>query len=441
MIDPAARLAAAGMSVGAIAPKQEMFARASEALASAAGARYGWFVPGRIEVLGKHTDYAGGRSLLAAVERGVVIVAAPRDDDRVIVTDVGRRSQICVTLDPECAVPATGWGNYVATVARRLARNFATARRGADVALGSDLPSSSGMSSSSALLTALLLVLADVNELRGDPVFDRREVLAAYAAAVENGAGFGALAGDRGVGTTGGSEDHTALLCCAAGAVAQYRFCPVRFERAIGVDPRMVFAIGVSGVAASKTGEARDRYNDASAATRLMLKLWCAATGRTDAVLADALSSAPAAADHLREVIRRSGPEPRSAALIARLDQFIEESERIIPSAGDRLAAQDYASFGALVDRSQELAERHLGNQVPETIALARLARQQGALAASAFGAGFGGSVWALVPADGAEPFLEQWSRSYGRACPATPRQPSFFLTRPGPGAVALTPR
>ncbi len=51
-----------------------------------------------------------------------------------------------------------------------------------------------------------------------------------------------------------------------------------------------------------------------------------------------------------------------------------------------------------MAERSQEAAERWLGNQIPETIALARLARHVGATAASAFGAGFGGSVWALVP-------------------------------------------
>jgi len=49
--------------------------------------------------------------------------------------------------------------------------------------------------------------------------------------------------------------------------------------------------------------------------------------------------------------------------------------------------------IGVLIDRSQDGAERLLGNQVPETIALARLARDLGAVAASAFGAGFGGSV------------------------------------------------
>ena len=65
-----------------------MFAENDRALGD--GARMRWFVPGRIEVLGKHTDYAGGRSLLCAVERGFCVTAVPRDDDVMRVVDVGQ---------------------------------------------------------------------------------------------------------------------------------------------------------------------------------------------------------------------------------------------------------------------------------------------------------------------------------------------------------------
>ena len=46
-----------------------------------------WCVPGRIEIFGKHTDYAGGHSLLAAVPRGFAVAAGPRQDNRVRVID------------------------------------------------------------------------------------------------------------------------------------------------------------------------------------------------------------------------------------------------------------------------------------------------------------------------------------------------------------------
>ena len=65
--------------------------------------------------------------------------------------------------------------------------------------------------------------------------------------------------------------------------------------------------------------------------------------------------------------------------------------------------------MGTLVDRSMSLATTALGNQVPETIFLARRAREIGAAAASAFGAGFGGAVWAMVRASDADGFIARW--------------------------------
>jgi hypothetical protein len=82
---------------------------------------HAFVVPGRIEVLGKHTDYAGGRSLLAAADRGFVAVAVPGADRRVRVLDVRRDETVAFDLDPELE-PAAGWANYPTTAARRLAR-------------------------------------------------------------------------------------------------------------------------------------------------------------------------------------------------------------------------------------------------------------------------------------------------------------------------------
>src|SRR5215469_7880933 len=72
--DVAARLIAAGMSQGEAWKKSDLFAKAERELsATGGGEAMCWFVPGRIEVLGKHTDYAGGRSLLCTAERGFVV--------------------------------------------------------------------------------------------------------------------------------------------------------------------------------------------------------------------------------------------------------------------------------------------------------------------------------------------------------------------------------
>ena len=95
-------------------------------------------------------------------------------------------------------------------------------------------------------------------------------------------------------------------------------------------------------------------------------------------------------------------------------------------------------AFGRLVDESQHAAERWLENQIPETTTLARLARSLGADASSAFGAGFGGSVWALVPVDDIPRFLAAWRAAYVKAFPSHSTRADFFPTRPAPPVVRL---
>ncbi len=187
---------------------------------------------------------------------------------------------------------------------------------------------------------------------------------------------------------------------------------------------------------AEKTGAAKDAYNRVSLAVRAILDAWRAESGRPDASLARAVDRAGAA--QLREMVERTAIDGfETADLLDRFDQFVEESVEIVPAASEALAQLDLVRFGTLVDRSQNLAERLLGNQVPETVHLARSARDLGAAAASAFGAGFGGSVWALVGDDRVADFVLAWERAYRRAFPH--RAPSFLVTRPGNAASRMT--
>jgi galactokinase len=408
---------------------------------SSAGEPYLLFVPGRIEVLGKHTDYAGGRSLLAAVERGFSIAARPRSDRRLRITDAASGEVASFALEADLA-PAVGhWSNYPMTVARRAARNFPGPLRGADIAFFSDLPPAVGMSSSSALITGMFKVLSQVNRLADREQYRANlgsdEALAAYLATIENGQSFASLAGDRGVGTFGGSEDHTAICCCRPGELHEYAFCPVRFQQAIPLPAGHVFALASSGVSAEKTGEAMAKYNRVSHLVRALLELWQAGTGRHDRCLADALHSAHGAADRLRRIVAaHPHADFDAAALLRRLEQFLDENERIIPAAALALTEGAMNTFGDLVDQSQHGAEKLLENQVPQTIGLARSARQCGAKAASAFGAGFGGSVWALVEAAWAADFLAAWAHRYRKEFPAEAQRSHFFLSGAGPGLL-----
>jgi galactokinase len=412
-------------------------------LAAGAEPRFAYFVPGRVEVLGKHTDYAGGRSLIGAVQQGFVVAASPRDDDRVVVHDVEGGRTAWLAPDPALGEPAEAWVRYPATVVRRLARNFPGARTGADVAFLSNLPHASGMSSSSAFMVAVYLAIAEVNRLATAEAY-RREIvtaddLAGYLGTIENGQSFGSLAGDLGVGTFGGSEDHTAILQGREDELSVYSFCPVRHERQVPFPPGHLLVVAFSGVVAEKTGRARAAYNRASLAARAVLERWNLASGRRDSCLAHAVLQA--GPGPIREALRASSHGGfDEAALADRFEQFYQESEEIVPAAADALAGGRLDDFGRLVDRSQSLAERLLRNQVPETIALARDARRLGAVAASAFGAGFGGSVWALLPDAGAEVFCRRWEEAYRDQFPEAARGARFLFTRPGPGAYRLAP-
>lgn len=435
MNEDVVRLRDAGMSLAEAEAKRGLFSRCETALGTARSLAF--LVPGRIEVLGKHTDYAGGRSLLCAMERGIAVVATPRGDARVRVVDAMRNETRELAMDPALDTARGDWSNYVGTAARSIARHFPGARRGADIAFASDLPAASGMSSSSALIIAIFMVLRAVNDLEQDPLYREviksREMLAEYLGAVENGRSFGPFAGDRGVGTLGGSQDHTAILCCSAGMISQYAWCPVRAEGEIPLLDALVFAVAYSGVSAEKTARALELYNAVSLAAVKIVELWNTSKGRADRTLADAIASSPEATDEIRVLL--SG---ESARLRNRFEQFRSETYEILPRAAGAIARGDFAAFGAEVARSQLGAEKLLGNQVEEAIALVRLAREHGAVAASAFGAGFGGSVWALTDAAKAGDFVEKWRRSYNAAYPGAASTAKFFLTGAGPGAVRL---
>jgi galactokinase len=382
--------------------------------------RHVWFVPGRLEVFGKHTDYAGGRTLVAAAPRGFAVAASPRPDAAIHVVDARRNDTL--TLEPS-RQPArlAGWRHYVDTTARRLAKNFPGQPFGADIVIASDLPPAAGMSSSSALVIAIAEALGRVGAIQHTPEW-RLNIhgpldVAGYYACIENGRSFGTLLGDTGVGTQGGSEDHSAIVNGRAGQVLAFAFVPSRALGAAHVPEGWRFVIATSGVKANKTGRAQDAFNRLSSGAASLLALWNehTVTGRRAVSLAAALED-PAAADRLRSL---AGP------LRDRLEHFVREDARIVPAL-EAFARAGRGELGRLAADSQRDAEVLLGNQIPETVNLVKAALKSGAFASCSFGAGFGGAAWALVASDDAERFANQWSRE-------------AFIIAPGPALTELS--
>ncbi|MEE1650706.1 galactokinase family protein [Brachybacterium sp. J144] len=409
-----------------------------------------WQMPGRLEVLGKHTDYGGGRVLVCAVDRGVTVhaaVIAGADGTLEATTDVVDGS-LRLRAGEEAGLPAGHWGRYLQTVLDRLTANFG-ALPAARLEISSTLPPASGMSSSSALLTGTALALADLAGLPSTETWQAqipdRVAVAGYAASIENGKTFGTLAGRTGVGTSGGSLDHTGMLTSEAGMLSYAEFDPMRILDRVALPEEWSFVVAVSGVLAEKTGGAQEAYNRGPALLGELLARWNRRTGRADASLQAALRgvlgedlAGPVAVDE----------EPRLAPLLLvaepgsereRLEQFVRESAELVPAAHRALRDGDLDAFAAAVRTSQRFAATHLGNQVPETIELVRLAEELGARAASAFGAGFGGSVWGLVPTSGADVFAADWLARYRASGPGQAHdRATTLVTRPGPAGMRV---
>jgi len=195
--------------------------------------------------------------------------------------------------------------------------------------------------------------------------------------------------------------------------------------------------VATSGIGSHKTGTERDAYNQLSEGARVLLALWNTShPARTS--LADAIASAPGALEELHRRIRETVVDGWTTETLAgRLAHFAGEDRRV----GDAMLAirnGDRDALGRLSAESQSAAEQRLRNQVAETSALVRVARHVGAFAARSFGAGFGGSAWAMVDRDAAG-FAGRWLAAYRREHPDAGARALAFVANPGPPVIELS--
>ena len=119
--------------------------------------------PGRVNLIGEHTDYNGGFVLPCAIDRGTVVVARRRDDTtvRAIAADIAGEIDL-FELDGAIA-PEGGWRDYVRGVVLML--TGAGLARGADLAIAGDIPQGAGLSSSASLEVGIATALDALHEM------------------------------------------------------------------------------------------------------------------------------------------------------------------------------------------------------------------------------------------------------------------------------------
>ncbi len=399
----------------------------------------GLYVPGRIEMLGKHTDYAGGTSLTCASTKAFTAVATETDEPGLRLEDESTGNQSFISYQSIHGKNPESWALYPAVVVRRAVSIFGSFGRGVSIVFSSDIPRASGLSSSSAFVVTVWLALDGILGLGSRPEFTQvvrsGEDFSDFLGAVESGNDFGAFRGVTGVGTQGGSQDHTAVLYSRAGRVSLYEYRPLRKSAEYHLPDGYEFVIASSGVKARKALGAKKEYNRAVDLALLAKSHW---SGES-ATLRDVVTSPDFSVQRLRSRLVAGGLDLLLVdAVMERVRQFKEEVFDIIPAATMALREGDMTGFGEAVRQSQQNADDYLGNQVPETRFLASVATELGAVAASSFGAGFGGSVWALVRAGDTHTFIREWMSRYGNKHPDRLRRAFFFPDHAGPGALVV---
>jgi galactokinase len=312
--------------------------------------------PGRVNLIGEHTDYNGGLALPFAIDRGVTVIAERLGGDRVEAEarDLGERDEFSLAA-PE---RADGWRAFVrGTVAELGAAGVELVP--ARLTFTGDVPQGSGLSSSAALEAALCLALLGV---AGAEEPDRLE-LAKLCSRVENDW----------VGAETGLLDQLASLLGAEGEALRIDFGTLAIER-VALDLRGWRLVTVDSGATHS--HAAGGYNERRAE--------CEAAARELGV--EHLSAAdPEAVERLGDPLRR------------RARHVLSENRRVDATIA-ALRAGDLEAVGRLLDESHASLRDDYDASVPEVEATVERLKRAGAAGARMMGGGFGGAVLGLLP-------------------------------------------
>ncbi len=359
--------------------------------------------PGRVNLIGEHTDYNDGFVLPMAIGRTIVVVFRPRPDRTLRGHSVAYDETKEMDLDSLTAPGGSDWLSYVAGVAWAFAgAGFAVP--GLDVVVDGDVPLGAGLSSSAALEMATARALADAGSLEWDAV--RMAKLAQKAENQYVGMNCGIM--DQfasGVSRAG----HALLLDCRS---LKTRPVPLPGEAAVVVMD--------TGARRSLAGSA---YNDRRAACE-----------RVVAHLKELDPAVRALRDVTLEALE-SAKDELDPTDLKRARHVVPENARPVHMA-DALEIGSLARAGQLMNDSHESLRDLYEVSCEELDLITEIARGQGAcFGARMTGAGFGGCAVALVSAEATEPFCDAVLSAYEEK---TDLPAALYPCRPMPGARIL---
>jgi galactokinase len=338
-----------------------------------------WVAPGRVNLIGEHVDYNGGRCLPMALTRVTAAAVRVRADDRVrMSSDDPDAKPFEGRVDQLGPGSVDGWAAYVAGTLWAL-REAGMEVPGLDIAVASDVPLGAGLSSSASLECAVAVAAADLTGRTDDPALRHLMVQAAIRAENEV---VGA--------STGGMDQAVAMLADEGAALLidtkDFSTEPVQLGLAeaglqlLVIDTRVRHALA--------DGQYGKRRSDCERAAGILGLQYLA-----DATLGD--------------VERLEDPRLRARARhvvteMERVDRFVE-----------LVRAGRIAECGPLLDASHASLRDDYEVSAVELDTVVAAATASGALGARMTGGGFGGSAIALVPTDA----VQAVSDAVVRAC------------------------
>jgi galactokinase len=356
-----------------------------------------FFAPGRINVLGEHTDYNGGYVLPGAIDRGTWLAVAPRTDDRFRFAS-GNRPEVVDVRRPDLeAGRVEGYARYPAGVVWALAQSGVTGP-GADCYYWSTLPQEAGLSSSAALTVVTALALT---ALWHHPL--PLERLAHLAQQAENDY----------VGMPCGIMDQYAVALARPGHLLSLNCDTLAYEHVPGPPDAFRFVVTLSNKPRQliHSPYAERRRQCEAAVERLARRGW--------------------AVPHLAAITPEQLPEAlalvEDPVLVRRVRHVVLENRRA-QEAVDVLRRGDWAALGALMRASHESLRDDYEVTGPELDTLAEAAWDvPGCLGSRMTGAGFGGATVSLVRKEAVDAFAAfvgpRYAARFGYA-------PTFLATR-----------
>ncbi|MBI3909356.1 MAG: galactokinase [Armatimonadetes bacterium] len=360
--------------------------------------------PGRVNLIGEHTDYNDGYVLPIAIERDIRFACRSRADRRVRLWSVNFNTDSEFELDQIELDPANPWSNYVRGVAAMLLRE-GLSLRGMDAAIEGNIPVASGLSSSAAMEIAAATAFQAVSGFRLDPA--RMALLAQRAEHEFMGVRVGIM--DQFISRLG-QQGHALLIDCRT---LEYRAIPIP-------EAEYLFVVADSRQSRELAASAyNERRAQCEAAARLFQKELPDVRALRDVTSA--------------EFRRHSARLPLTVARRAR--HVVHEDERVLEAVA-ALENADLKRFGALMNDSHESLRFDYEVSSEALDVLVAAARQvEGCLGSRLTGAGFGGCTVSLVHQDAVDAFRRHVSAVYQAFAG---KEPYIYVTRASAGAGVL---